>query len=55
MEKFNRTLRGYDPEEVNAFLDKIINQVEAMVNEMKEKDIKMPNQKMVMKKNFHKY
>lgn len=41
MEKFNRTLRGYDPEEVNAFLDKIINQVEAMVNEMKEKDIKI--------------
>ena len=41
MEKFNRTLRGYDPEEVNAFLDKIINQVEGMVNEMKEKDIKI--------------
>ncbi len=38
MEKFNRTLRGYDPEEVNAFLDKIINQVEEMVNELKEKD-----------------
>lgn len=41
MEKFNRTLRGYDPEEVNAFLDKIINQVEGMVNEMREKDIKI--------------
>lgn len=41
MEKFNRTLRGYDPEEVNAFLDKIINQVEVMVNEMKEKDKKI--------------
>ena len=41
MEKFNRTLRGYDPEEVNAFLDKIINQVELMVNEMKEKDKKI--------------
>lgn len=38
MEKFNRTLRGYDPEEVNSFLDKVINQVEYMVNEMKEKD-----------------
>lgn len=33
MEKFNRTLRGYDPDEVNKFLDKIINQVEEMVNE----------------------
>ena len=41
MDKFNRTLRGYDPEEVNAFLDKIISQVETMVNEMKEKDKKI--------------
>lgn len=41
MEKFNRTLRGYNPEEVNAFLDKIINQVENMVNEMREKDNKI--------------
>ena len=24
MERFNRTLRGYDPEEVNVFLDKVI-------------------------------
>ena len=28
MEKFSRTLRGYNPEEVNEFLDKIIKQVE---------------------------
>lgn len=41
MEKFNRTLRGYDPEEVNAFLDKVINQVENMIKEMKEKDQKI--------------
>ena len=33
MEKFNRALRGYDPEEVNKFLDKIISQVEDMVSE----------------------
>lgn len=33
MEKFNRALRGYDPDEVNQFLDKIISQVEDMVNE----------------------
>lgn len=38
MEKFNRTLRGYDPEEVNEFLDKIIGRVETMVQEIKKKD-----------------
>ena len=30
MDKFTRTLRGYDPDEVNAFLDKVIVQVEKM-------------------------
>lgn len=38
MEKFNRTLRGYDPDEVNKFLDKIIGRVETMVQEIKKKD-----------------
>ncbi len=49
MEKFTRTLRGYDPDEVNAFLDKIIGQVEGMVSEIKEKDKKIAeqNQKLV--------
>ena len=41
MEKFNRTMRGYDPEEVNNFLDKVISQVEVMVNELKEKDTRI--------------
>lgn len=41
MEKFNRTLRGYDPEEVNKFLDQVISQVEKMVTEMKAKDAKI--------------
>lgn len=41
MEKFSRVLRGYDPDEVNAFLDQIIKQVEAMVNESKAKDAKI--------------
>ena len=41
MEKFNRTLRGYDPEEVNSFLDKIISQVEVMIDEMNQKDKKI--------------
>lgn len=38
MEKFNRILRGYDPEEVNAYLDKVIAQVENMVGQLKEKN-----------------
>lgn len=41
MEKFNRTLRGYDPTEVNNFLDKVIKQVEIMVGELNEKDEKI--------------
>ena len=41
VEKFNRTLRGYDPEEVNKFLDKVISQVEQMVNDIKSKDAKI--------------
>ena len=38
MERFNRTLRGYDPEEVNVFLDKVIGKVETMVSELQKKD-----------------
>ena len=38
MDKFNRTLHGYDPDEVNAFLDQVINRVEKMVSDMKAKD-----------------
>ena len=38
MEKFGRTLRGYDPEEVNAFLDEVISKVEAMVEEINKKN-----------------
>src|SRR5574344_1183818 len=41
MEKFNRALRGYDTEEVNEFLDQVISQVEKMIAEGKEKDIKL--------------
>ena len=33
MEKFSRKLRGYDPKEVNNFLDKVIKQVETMIQE----------------------
>ena len=38
MDKFNRTLRGYDPDEVNKFLDQVIKHVERMIADLKEKD-----------------
>lgn len=38
MEKFSRTLRGYDVDEVNDFLDEVIEKVEKMVADIKEKD-----------------
>lgn len=45
MERFNRVLRGYDPEEVNRFLDKVIAQVETMVEEIKIKDAQLKEYK----------
>ena len=51
MEKFNRTLRGYDPEEVNNFLDKVIGQVEQMVDEIKDKDKKIRELESLKKEN----
>jgi len=41
MDKFNKTLRGYNIDEVNNFLDKIIKKVEAMVLEINNKNIKI--------------
>ncbi len=38
MEKFNRTLRGYDPVEVNQFLDQVIHKVENMVAELNKRN-----------------
>ena len=38
MERFNRKLHGYDPEEVNEFLDKVIVQVEKIIEASKNKD-----------------
>lgn len=43
MEKFNRVLRGYDPDEVNAFLDQIIKQVELIIQDGKQKDLIIKN------------
>lgn len=47
MEKFNRVLRGYDPNEVNDFLDKVIVQVESMIDEMKKKDEQIESLKSI--------
>ena len=41
MEKFSRTAHGYDPDEVNAFLDQVIDQFERIVEELKRKDAKI--------------
>ena len=38
MERFNKTIYGYDPEEVKAYLDEIINLVAKMVDSNKEKN-----------------
>lgn len=51
MDKFSSALRGYDKKEVNAFIDKIITQVESMVKEIEEKDKKIEKLQKVAKKN----
>ena len=38
MDKFKKTIYGYDPEEVNAYLDEIISLVEKVVASNKEKN-----------------
>lgn len=38
MQKFNKTLRGYDPKEVNAFIDDVISRVEKLVLEKKDQE-----------------
>jgi cell division initiation protein len=49
VEKFNRTLHGYDPEEVNAFLDQVINHVEKMIGDMKAKDARIKELETALK------
>ena len=53
MEKFNRALRGYDPEEVNPFLNQVITQVEKMIAEGKEKDKKIYELQHLEQENIH--
>ena len=38
MDKFTQVRKGYDPVEVNAYFDKVINQVEILVKELKAKN-----------------
>lgn len=45
MDKFTRTLRGYDPDEVNNFLDQVIKRVEKMVADIDTKN------KLIIEKN----
>ena len=47
MEKFSRVRRGYDPEEVNKFLDKIIGQVENIIDDTKVKDEEIDRLKQI--------
>lgn len=54
MEKFSRTLRGYNPEEVNEFLDNVIKQVEQIVSESKNKDIKIAELEKSLEQSKHK-
>ena len=38
MKKFTRTLHGYNPDEVNEFLDDVISQVESMIESNRQKN-----------------
>ena len=35
MDKFTQVRKGYDPNEVNAYFDKVISQVEILVKELR--------------------
>jgi len=52
MERFSRVLKGYNPEEVNSFLDKVINHVEGMINEIKIKDEQIKKYKEIEQENI---
>ena len=51
MEKFSKTLHGYNPIEVNEFLDNVINNVEKIVSESKRKDREISELKPLEKEN----
>ena len=51
MEKFNRTFRGYDPVEVNRFLDQVISQVEGLIKELKVKNTRIAELEAIEQEN----
>lgn len=58
MNKFSKTLRGYNPSEVNKFVDEVIVQVEEMINQLKEKEnliIQKDNEINVLKERLEHY
>lgn len=52
MEKFNKKLYGYDPNQVKSYLDSITEQVENMVLELKKKDEEIAKLKSHMLNNI---
>lgn len=52
MEQFTRVEHGYNPDEVNAFLDKVIGHVEKLVNELKIKNAKVSELEELNKSNL---
>lgn len=48
MQKFSRTLHGYNPDEVNDFLDEVISKVEKMIESNRQK-----NEEILLLKNEH--
>lgn len=52
VEKFNRTLRGYDPDEVNRFLDQVIGQVEGLIKELKVKNTRIGELEAIEQENI---
>lgn len=51
MEKFTRTLHGYNPDEVNRFLDNVISEVEQIISSNKEKNKEIKELKEALKNN----
>ena len=51
MEKFSSAVRGYDKDEVNKFLEDVIVNVEAMLKDIKKKDIEIAKLKSLEKTN----
>ena len=50
MEKFTRVMRGYDPDEVNNFLDQVIKRVEKMIADIDKKNKLIESQNEEIKK-----